>query len=56
MNFQTKIKFNMTSLTAIPVLFPPNYLGKWRLTLIGEFEDEGGKKECVRSYFDLIEV
>lgn len=45
----------MYPLYEIPALFPPNYVGKWRLTFMGEFDDEGDKKECLRVYFDLIE-
>lgn len=45
----------MMSLTDIPVLIPRSYEGKWRLTLFGEFDDEGGKKECMRAYFDLVD-
>lgn len=52
--FQTKINFNMQPLVEIPFV-PPNYIGKWRVTMMGEFADEDGKQECMRIYLDLVE-
>jgi hypothetical protein len=45
----------MQSLMEWPMVIPPTMIGKWRLTVQGEFDDVGGKKECLRAYFDLME-
>jgi hypothetical protein len=55
MNFrysQTVIYFPMQSLTDLPMEFPDDMEGNWRVTLIAQFED--GKKECRRARFDLV--
>jgi len=59
MNFDFSLKlrvnFKYQSLSDVPFEFTPAHIGQWRLTLMGEFGDEDGKKECVRIRFDLAE-
>ena len=45
----------MQLLNELPLLFPRSLIGKWRASLESTYEDEGGKKECFRIYFDLVE-
>lgn len=45
----------MQTLTDAALTFPDDMTGNWRLTFMGEFDDEDGKKECVRIKIDLVE-
>lgn len=54
--FQTKLNFNMQSLTEVPIAFPTNFVGKWRVTFVSVFDIASGKRECFRVNADLIEV
>lgn len=46
----------MQCITDIPFIIPPTFVGKWRMTMLWEYEHEGGKKECLRFKFDLVDV
>lgn len=52
---QYEIKFNMQPLNEMSAEVPRSFIGKWRMTIYGQFDDEGGKKECVRGYFELVD-
>lgn len=46
----------MEPLTNFPVVIPPNFAGKWRMTVLSEFEVGGKTKiECRRFKFDMID-
>jgi hypothetical protein len=52
---QAKIKLDYILLETLKTL-PPNFVGKWRITMQAEFDDgETVKKDCLRIYFDLAE-
>ena len=56
-HLQTIFHFNMTKIDyVVPFMIPRNFMGEWRLIILGTFKDEGGKTECGRGRFDLIDM
>lgn len=39
-----------------PMIFPPHFTGHWRMNVESDYKIDGAsKKECFRTYFDMVD-
>lgn len=56
---QDEYKYNMVPVVTknLPIIIPPNFVGKWRATINLSNDINGSeKRECWRTFFDVVEA